>query len=77
MSNNKFRDLFCPTPSQEIMRFQQLLDLMYLYQGECVTCKYHIPCDPSLPGFVIDYGSCKKECSIFPSKVCSGNAGID
>lgn len=36
--------------------------------GECATCEQHIPATE--PGFVIDFGSCKKFKKFFQQKAC-------
>lgn len=67
---NRLRDLFCPSEKQRIMQYKNLIDLMHRYKGDCCTCKWIIGPDPSLPGFVTDFGSCQKGCSHFAGKVC-------
>lgn len=70
MSNNKLRDLFFPPPSEEIVRFQELLKLMHSHRGECFTCKHHTLPPSDTPGYVTDYGSCEIGLAHFPGKVC-------
>lgn len=73
--SNSLRDLFFPTPEQEIERLEKLLFLIKDQSSKqhCFTCKHYIPADPSLSGFVTDYGVCNLNLFMFSEKVCGLN----
>lgn len=63
-----FRRVFNTTREEKISSLEHLLELHYERIGYCGTCRWYIGSD--MPGFVIDYGSCKKKCDCFSKKVC-------
>lgn len=70
---NKLRKIFCPSTEDNIAWYERIIELHNEQFGECSTCIHHISPDPTLPGFVTDYGSCKLDIDIFEKKVCSVN----
>lgn len=63
-----FRRVFSPTPEEQILDLEMLLQLHMDQIGHCSTCENLIPGD--MPGFVTDYGSCRVGSLIFAEKVC-------
>lgn len=72
MSNNELRDMFCPTTEKVNKYWRRLLDIMTEQKEKksCSVCIYCKPPDPTLPGYVTDYGYCIMNMVCFPSRVC-------
>lgn len=70
---NELRDLFNPTKEKRISQYESLIQLHKEQFGECSTCRHYDPPSSDLPGFVIDYGKCKRKIDIFYIKVCGPN----
>lgn len=66
---NRLRDLFDPTVKKKIERLNFIISLYRDQFGQCSTCIYYK--DTDMPGFVTDYGECKKSHPIFIEKVIS------
>lgn len=65
--NNSIREIFNPTPDEEIKLYKRLIDLHNEQIGQCSTCIHYIP--TKMPGFVTDYGNCRAKSVIFSKKV--------
>ena len=63
-----FMRIFNPTKEEQIHSLGMLLKLHEEQIGYCTTCKNYISSD--MPGFVTDFGECKKRYSEFAQKVC-------
>lgn len=63
-----FRKAFCPNIDDKIEFIQTIITLHKRFVGDCSTCSHHVGSD--VPGWMTDYGYCKKKCSHFPEKVC-------
>lgn len=63
-----FRKIFKPAIDERIDFIKGNIVLHKNAFGECRTCVHHE--ESKAPGFVMDYGSCKKKCKHFPEKVC-------
>lgn len=64
---NRLREIFDPTPEEQIEMYEKLLQLHKEQIGQCSTCVHYIP--TSLPGFVTDYGKCRANSVLFTKKV--------
>ena len=63
-----FRKIFKPTIDEQIDFIKGIIVLHKNAFGECCTCVHHE--ENKEPGFVMDYGCCKKNCKHFSEKVC-------
>ena len=66
---NKLKEIFFPDRKTQIKQITQIISLYKSQIGDCCTCLSYIPFDG--PGFVSDYGDCKKSMSLFKDKVLS------
>lgn len=65
---NKLLRVFKPEPEDTLKLLKMVVDGYNSAIGKCTTCVHHVPSE--MPGFVTDYGYCKKNCECFASKVC-------
>lgn len=65
--NNSIREIFNPTPDEQIELYEKLIGLHNEQIGQCSTCIYYVP--TKMPGFVTDYGYCRAKSVIFSKKV--------
>lgn len=71
---NLFRRIFNPTKEEQIQDLEQLIRLHNMQIGHCSTCIHHE--ESRMPGFVTDYGKCKKRVRIFYKKVVDSSQHI-
>lgn len=67
MSFCSFRRIFQPTKEERIKDLELLIRLHEKHIGCCSTCIHHE--GSHMPGFVTDYGECKKDAPWFVVKV--------
>lgn len=65
---NKLRRIFHPEPEDTLKLLKMVVKGHNMGIGNCTTCLHHVPTE--MPGFVTDYGYCKKNCECFDAKVC-------
>lgn len=56
-----FNAVFHPTPEQvreQERNFKEIIEKAY-EEKQCVTCKYYIPIDHDLPGYVVAFPTCQ------------------
>lgn len=69
MSFCSFRRIFWPTKEEIIKDLEMLVCLHEESIGQCSTCIHHE--ESHMPGFITDFGECKKKIPLFYTKVIS------
>ena len=65
---NRLQSIFNPTAEEQIQLLEKVKGLHEENIGHCITCKHYEGSE--MPGFVTDYGKCRKKGQMFSKKVC-------